>query len=122
MYDYVVGTEEMHRFRVAKFGMGQVPIEVYTVGWYGSTHFTCSCPGGMHPSCKHRKMVGLYIDHAFPIMNTFWEEKGEIRGCYAQVTAEWKRELEGVTNIRGGFPSVGGGKKGGRKIRSAKRR
>jgi hypothetical protein len=101
-FEYVVGMVGEHTFTVAKFGLRGWPLTIYTVGWYGGDHLTCSCPGGMHLQCKHRKMVWQYLNHGMPVMNCFWlDNKGVVNGVFAHVSAELKEQIEGITEVHG---------------------
>lgn len=120
MNDYVVGAITQTRFTVAKFGMGKFPETVYHIGFYGE-YMTCTCPGGMHPNCKHRTMVSRYVVAGYPLLNCFWEEEGGIRDYFQSVTREWKRELEGAASDGRRTEKVGGRRVRSKRVAKAKR-
>lgn len=100
IHDYVVGREHGHTFRVTKFGRSSWPVEVYYVAQHFTNYpsqfyLTCTCPGGLHPDCKHRRMVRAFLEFDCPILNHFWQDdKGELHASYQNVTPEWRKELE----------------------------
>ncbi len=114
MYDYIVGALGTSQFSVTKFGAGSFPANTYRVGMYGpmgqgeSEWMTCSCPGGNHKDCKHRKMVRSYVQAHYPTLNVFWQgEDGKIYAHFTYVTTEWKAELERDQHNGRGAGTVG---------------
>lgn len=70
-------------FSITKFDTDFNPEATYELAPYaGNTDFSCSCPAGHRPSCRHRLMLPRMLGH----VGDGW--------FYAYETQKWHRPLE----------------------------